>query len=66
MLAERANLSANYVGEIERGAVQASLRSLIGISQALQVNPSELFVYIDKRPTKSEIIRKVKDLLELL
>lgn len=67
VLAEYANLSVNYVGEIERGDVKASVRSLISIARALKVNPSELFIYLDKAQSKAEIGRRIRELLgELL
>ena len=65
-LSERADLSVNYMGQIERGEVQASVRSLISIAHALEVNPSELFIHLDKPQSKGEIIRKAKELLDIL
>ena len=41
-LAERAGLSARYVGAIERGDVSASVTVLGRIAQALGVEPGEL------------------------
>ncbi|MCA1399589.1 MULTISPECIES: helix-turn-helix domain-containing protein [Bradyrhizobium] len=45
-LAERAGLSARYVGAIERGDVSASITVLGQISEALGVDPCDLL----KRP----------------
>jgi transcriptional regulator with XRE-family HTH domain len=42
-LGERAGISYKFIGEVERGTVNPSLDSLIGISQALDVNVKELF-----------------------
>ena len=41
-LAERAGLSARYVGAIERGDVSASITVLGQIAEALGVEPSDL------------------------
>jgi transcriptional regulator with XRE-family HTH domain len=41
-LAERAGLSARYVGSIERGAVSASVSVLGRLAKALDVDPREL------------------------
>jgi transcriptional regulator with XRE-family HTH domain len=41
-LADRAGLSARYLGSIERGAVSASVTVLGQLAQALRVDPCEL------------------------
>ena len=41
-LAERAELSARYVGAIERGDVSASVTVLGQIAEALRVDPGDL------------------------
>ena len=41
-LAERAGLSARYVGAIERGDVSASVTVLEQIAEALEVEPGDL------------------------
>jgi transcriptional regulator with XRE-family HTH domain len=41
-LAERAGLSARYVGAIERGDVSASVTVLGQIADALEIEPGEL------------------------
>jgi transcriptional regulator with XRE-family HTH domain len=41
-LADRAGLSARYVGSIERGAVSASISVLERLAKALTVDPCEL------------------------
>ncbi len=43
-LGERAGLSYKFIGEVERGAVNISLDSIVKISNALGVKPMELFV----------------------
>ena len=41
-LADRAGLSARYLGSIERGAVSASVTVLGRLAQALRIDPCEL------------------------
>jgi transcriptional regulator with XRE-family HTH domain len=41
-LADRAGLSARYLGSIERGAVSASVTILGRLAQALRIDPCEL------------------------
>ena len=73
-LAEKADLSTNYVGEIERGESQPTLESPLAVADALQVNPSSLFVPLDRleltdpelRLDKDEILRRVRELMEAL
>ncbi len=43
-MGEQADLSYKFVGEIERGAVNPSLDSLIRIANALNVEITELFL----------------------
>ena len=42
-LAERADLSPKYLGEVERGCVNISLDSLVRICQALAMRLGDLF-----------------------
>jgi len=42
-LAERADLSPKYLGEVERGRVNISLDSLVRICQALAMRLGDLF-----------------------
>ncbi len=42
-LAKRADLSPNYLGEVERGCVNISLDSLVRVCQALALRLGELF-----------------------
>ena len=48
-LADRAGLSARYVGAIERGDVSASVTVLGQIAEALRVEPGELLQRGDKK-----------------
>ncbi len=65
-LAEQADLSTNYIGEIERGEAQATLDSLFAIMDALEINPSLLFTPLDRPQDKEEILKRTKELLDLL
>ena len=65
-LAEKANLSTNYFGEIERGESQATLESLFGIMDALEVNPSVVFAPLDSPQSKADIVGRIKELLDEL
>ena len=42
-LAARAGLSTNYIGEIERGQRNPSVKVLFAVAKALKVQPSALF-----------------------
>ena len=42
-LGEKAGISYKFIGEVERGAVNPSLDSLVSIASALRVNVKELF-----------------------
>jgi len=42
-LGEKAGISYKFIGEVERGAVNPSLDSLVGIAKALRVGVRELF-----------------------
>jgi transcriptional regulator with XRE-family HTH domain len=48
-LADRAGLSARYLGSIERGAVSASVSVLGQLAQALRVDPCELIRVPNRR-----------------
>jgi transcriptional regulator with XRE-family HTH domain len=48
-LADRAGLSARYLGSIERGAVSASVTVLGQLAQALRLDPCELIRVASRR-----------------
>ena len=48
-LADRAGLSARYVGSIERGAVSASVSVLGRLAKALDVDPCQLIGISQRR-----------------
>jgi len=45
-LAELANLHRNYVGMIERGETNISLRAIIALARALNVKPTKFFEHL--------------------
>ena len=55
-LAERAGLSARYVGAIERGDVSASVTVLGQIAEALGVEPGDVL----RRSSRKRLSRRVK------
>jgi transcriptional regulator with XRE-family HTH domain len=67
-LSEKAGLSYKFVGEIERGEVNISLDSLIGIATALNVKINDLFPKeADIFPSFSpQDIQLIKEALRLL
>ncbi len=67
-LGEKAGLSYKFVGEIERGEVNPSLESLIGIANALGVKVGDLFPReVDIFPQFSpQDLRLIKKALRLL
>lgn len=67
-LGERAGISYKFIGEVERGAVNPSLDSLIGIAQALHVGVRELFPGENDFVTEfsSEELQTIKKAVKLL
>jgi transcriptional regulator with XRE-family HTH domain len=65
-LAERCNLTLNYIGKIERGEAQPTLEALLSIATALKSNLSNLFFYLDRPLTKDEVKAKIRELLDQL
>ncbi|WP_310602758.1 helix-turn-helix domain-containing protein, partial [Anaerosporobacter sp.] len=62
-LAEYANLSPQYLSQIETAKKQASLQSLISISQSLKISLDDLLIgnQVEKR---SEYYSEIIDLME--
>lgn len=60
-LGEKATLSANYIGQIERGQKQVTLTTLDKIAESLEIDVSLLFEF----PSTSKKIRQEEE-LELL
>ena len=53
-LADRAGLSARYLGSVERAAVSASVTVLGQIARALRVDPCELIRLPHRRKTRTD------------
>lgn len=63
-VAERAGITSNYLGEIERGEKWPSLDVLESLSKALNVQVASLFDYESYEPDFNVIKTKVRRLLE--
>jgi len=60
-LAERANISPTYTGNVERGA-KCSIETLMKLCTALDVTPDYLLLGVDKE-YRSDLLEDVKDAL---
>ena len=60
-LAERADLSATYTGNVERGA-KCSIETLMKICTALEVTPDYLLLGVDKE-YRNDDLSDIKDLI---
>ena len=60
-LAEKADLSATYTGNVERGA-KCSIETLMKLCEALGVSPDSLLLGVD-REYRSDLLEDVKDAL---
>ena len=65
-LAEKASLSANYLGELERSKSNASVKTLLRIADALGVNLTALFSPLDGPRSKDELAGRIKELVDEL
>jgi transcriptional regulator with XRE-family HTH domain len=65
-VAERAAMSYKHLGEIERGAVNASLDSLLSIADALNVEVVRLFLKGEPRMLSEADLDKIKSSLATL
>jgi transcriptional regulator with XRE-family HTH domain len=62
-LGERAGLNYKYLGAIERGERNPSLKQLLKIAQALKVEPHELLVVEQEEPSAPKLRAMIQDLL---
>lgn len=63
-LAELANLSSGYIGDIEAGKTSPSIKSLEAIAKALQVKPYLLLISKqDEVFGDSEILESLREIL---
>jgi transcriptional regulator with XRE-family HTH domain len=65
-LGEHASLSYKFIGEIERGAVNPSLDTLLSISNALNVEIAKLFSNDQMRVLKENEISSILSALAVL
>jgi transcriptional regulator with XRE-family HTH domain len=63
IVAERAGISANYLGEIERGEKWPTLDMIERIAMALQVLPPSFFEYEDQEVDNGILMSKIQRLL---
>jgi transcriptional regulator with XRE-family HTH domain len=66
MVAERAKISANYLGEIERGEKRPKLDMIGRIASALEVAPPVLFDYEAEEVDNNILLSKLQLLLSAL
>jgi transcriptional regulator with XRE-family HTH domain len=62
-LAERANISGKYLGEVERGQANISIEVLDKISSALSINVSDLLDFEHELGRKA-LITKISELIK--
>jgi transcriptional regulator with XRE-family HTH domain len=62
-LGERAGLNYKYLGAIERGERNLSLKQLLKIAQALEVEPHELLLVEQEEPGVAKLRVMIQDLL---
>jgi transcriptional regulator with XRE-family HTH domain len=63
VVAERAGISANYLGEIERGEKWPTLDMIERIAAALQVSPPTFFEYEAEEVDNNVLLSKLQCLL---
>lgn len=63
VVAERAGISANYLGEIERGEKWPTLDMIERIAAALQVSPPAFFEYEAEEVDNNVLLSKLQRLL---
>jgi transcriptional regulator with XRE-family HTH domain len=67
-LAEKADLSTNFVGSLERGEKEPKLVTLVKIANAFGITVGELLSYPDDKRIKSakpELLGKAAEVLEI-
>lgn len=64
-LAWKSGISLNFIGQIERGQKQPSIKTLKKISDMLEVAPSVFFEKITYVPPKEDlVVKKIQSLLK--
>jgi transcriptional regulator with XRE-family HTH domain len=62
--AEKSGITANYLGEVERGEKWPSLEIICAIATALSVSPSEFFEFESQEADPGILIQKLHRILE--
>ena len=60
-VAERAGISTNFLGAVERGGSEPGLKSILGIAKALQLPPCALLTDKEEDPN---LLKKTHQLVE--
>ena len=60
-LAEASELSAYFVGSIERGQATVSVRSLEQVARALHVDLRDLFVFAEEQAGREELVEEINE-----
>jgi transcriptional regulator with XRE-family HTH domain len=63
-LAERAEINANYLGEIERGEKWPSLQIIRALAKALNVSAAGFFDFESQEPNLAQLKLKLRQLVE--
>ena len=63
-VAERAGITSNYLGEIERGEKWPSIEIISSIAAALDVPPSLFLSYESEEPNANLLKAKIRHILE--
>ncbi|MBU4304465.1 MAG: helix-turn-helix domain-containing protein [Candidatus Omnitrophica bacterium] len=58
-LAEKTNLSDNFIGCIERGTRSPTIETLDKISKALEIKIHNLFYFSAEKPAKTQILDEI-------
>jgi len=67
-LAEKGDLSRNFVGALERGEKEPKLSTLVKIAEAFDITPAELLSFPEDkkaRSAKPDLLNKAAEVLEM-
>ncbi|MFC9706643.1 helix-turn-helix domain-containing protein [Paenibacillus sp. NPDC056933] len=65
-LGEKGGFHFTYIGQVERGEKNISLVNLAKIAEALEVNISQLFAYVDEDMEMTELEALIQDIVTML
>ena len=65
-LGEKAGLSSNYIGQIERGQKQVTLTTLARIAKSLRIDVSVLFEGVSEKTKQDEDLKLLLELAKIL